>query len=288
MASKFQNRLVGTVILVAIGVIVLPGLLDGKKKHYKEEFAAIPLVPKPGDQQDNDLVPPVTQPLTGHAATAPGTATTPPGGEDTDSDTIGNSGNSTSQSPQQTGSNVQSQSQQTQQQQQQQAQNDAAERQQEAARQKQAQLARQQAEREASQAQAQARAERQASEAAAKAKAKQAQAEKERQRALQALNDQSAAQPSAPATETKADAPTGQAYVIQLGALKNAAKATEIVTELRASGFRAYSVPATPVQGQINRILVGPDNSKSHLQSQIEQLKSKTGLSGVVRPYAVR
>ena len=45
MASKFQNRLVGTVILVAIGVIVLPGLLDGKKKHYKEEFAAIPLVP---------------------------------------------------------------------------------------------------------------------------------------------------------------------------------------------------------------------------------------------------
>ena len=47
MASKFQNRLVGTVILVAVGVIVLPGLLDGQKKHYKEEFAAIPLVPKP-------------------------------------------------------------------------------------------------------------------------------------------------------------------------------------------------------------------------------------------------
>ena len=63
MASKFQNRLVGTVILVAIGVIVLPGLLDGKKKHYKEEFAAIPLVPKPDDQQDSEMVPPVTQPL---------------------------------------------------------------------------------------------------------------------------------------------------------------------------------------------------------------------------------
>lgn len=31
MASKFQNRLVGTVILVALGVILLPGLLDGKK-----------------------------------------------------------------------------------------------------------------------------------------------------------------------------------------------------------------------------------------------------------------
>lgn len=281
MASKFQNRLVGTVILVAIGVIVLPGLLDGKKKHYKEEFAAIPLVPKPGDQQDNDLVPPVTQPLTGHAATAPGTATTPPGGEDTDTDTGGNSGNTTSQAPPQSSANTQPQ-----QTQQQPAQNDAAARQQEAARQKQAQQARQQAEREASQAQA--RAQRQASEAAAKAKAKQLQAEKERQRALEALNDQPETQPSAPAAEAKVDAPTGQAYVIQLGALKNAAKATEIVTELRASGFRAYSIPSTPVQGQINRILVGPDSSKSHLQSQIEPLKSKTGLSGVVRPYTVR
>ncbi|MCK8158054.1 cell division protein DedD, partial [Erwinia amylovora] len=35
MASKFQNRLVGTVIIVALGVIVLPGVLDGQKKHYK-------------------------------------------------------------------------------------------------------------------------------------------------------------------------------------------------------------------------------------------------------------
>ncbi len=49
MASKFQNRLVGTVILVALGVIILPGLLDGKKKHYEDEFASIPLVPISGD-----------------------------------------------------------------------------------------------------------------------------------------------------------------------------------------------------------------------------------------------
>ncbi|MHA6385243.1 hypothetical protein ACX3V1_21505, partial [Escherichia coli] len=43
MASKFQNRLVGTIVLVALGVIVLPGLLDGQKKHYQDEFAAIPV-----------------------------------------------------------------------------------------------------------------------------------------------------------------------------------------------------------------------------------------------------
>ncbi|MDN6450577.1 MAG: cell division protein DedD, partial [Enterobacterales bacterium] len=63
MASKFQNRLVGTVIIVALGVIVLPGLLDGQKKHYQDEFAAIPLVPKPGEDDPTDVIPPVTQPL---------------------------------------------------------------------------------------------------------------------------------------------------------------------------------------------------------------------------------
>jgi DedD protein len=46
MASKFQSRLVGTIILVAIGVIVLPDVLDGKKTHYKEDIASIPIKPE--------------------------------------------------------------------------------------------------------------------------------------------------------------------------------------------------------------------------------------------------
>lgn len=278
MASKFQNRLVGTVILVAIGVIVLPGLLDGKKKHYQEEFAAIPLVPKPGDQQDNDLVPPVTQPLTaapaasaaaGSAASAAANAGTvtpdsshgdsvPPAPDRqspvTDSSTV--------VSP-----SASSQAEKLRQQQQQQ---------QQAERQKQAQLARER--------QAEERARQQAADAATKAKARQAQQERERARALQALNDQS----SAPQPQSKPETPSGQAWVIQLGALKNAARVSEIVAQLRSAGFRAYSLPAEPVQGEINRILVGPDSSKSHLQSQVAELKSKTGLSGVIRPYSAR
>jgi DedD protein len=38
VASKFQNRLVGTIVLVALGVIIRQ-LLDGQKKHYQDEFA---------------------------------------------------------------------------------------------------------------------------------------------------------------------------------------------------------------------------------------------------------
>ncbi len=68
MASKFQNRLVGTIVLVALGVIVLPGLLDGQKKHYQDEFAAIPLVPKAGDRDEPDMMPAATQAFADAAA----------------------------------------------------------------------------------------------------------------------------------------------------------------------------------------------------------------------------
>ncbi|MDE1250126.1 SPOR domain-containing protein [Vibrio aestuarianus] len=60
MASKFQSRLVGTIILVAIGVIVLPDVLDGKKTHYKEEIASIPIKPDlDSDMEEFQILDPV-------------------------------------------------------------------------------------------------------------------------------------------------------------------------------------------------------------------------------------
>ncbi len=60
MASKFQNRLVGTIVLVALGVIILPGCWTGRKA-LPDEFAAIPLVPKPGDRDEPDMLPAATR-----------------------------------------------------------------------------------------------------------------------------------------------------------------------------------------------------------------------------------
>ncbi|MGR5235445.1 SPOR domain-containing protein [Vibrio alfacsensis] len=60
MASKFQSRLVGTIVLVAVGVIVLPDVLDGKKLHYKEEFASIPIKPElDSDVENFEILEPV-------------------------------------------------------------------------------------------------------------------------------------------------------------------------------------------------------------------------------------
>lgn len=51
MASPLQNRIVGTVILVALAVIFLPDLLDGEKVQRDEELETIPLRPELTMQQ---------------------------------------------------------------------------------------------------------------------------------------------------------------------------------------------------------------------------------------------
>ncbi|MCF1428896.1 MAG: SPOR domain-containing protein [Shewanella sp.] len=51
MSSQFHNRLVGTIVVVALGVIFLPDILDGKKNRVQEEFAEIPLRPHSGSPQ---------------------------------------------------------------------------------------------------------------------------------------------------------------------------------------------------------------------------------------------
>lgn len=45
MSSALQNRLVGTIILVAIAVIFLPDLLDGKKESKRNLFVDLPQKP---------------------------------------------------------------------------------------------------------------------------------------------------------------------------------------------------------------------------------------------------
>ncbi|MGO1792048.1 MAG: SPOR domain-containing protein [Oceanisphaera sp.] len=46
MATQFQHRLVGTVILVALGVIFLPDVLNGKQQRPPDEAVTIPLRPE--------------------------------------------------------------------------------------------------------------------------------------------------------------------------------------------------------------------------------------------------
>lgn len=236
MASKFQNRLVGTIILVALGVILLPGLLDGKKKHYEDEFAAIPLVPKPGDSQEIDAVPPVSQPLPIAPPEGAAQAVEVPK-DDSASQAANDAGNLPSEPTIVTPPPMQTKP-----------------------------VAVKPIEKKP-------------------VEIKPTPIEKKPQEVKPKPEVKPEIKPeSKPTPEEKA--PVGQVYVVQLGALKNAAKVNEVVATLRLSGHRAFTVPATPVQGQITRVFVGPDASKQKLQSALPELNSLSGLNGQVKPYS--
>lgn len=237
MASKFQNRLVGTIILVAAGVIVLPGLLDGQKKHYREEFAAIPLVPKAGDPQDNDSIPPVTQPLAPQSPTytqqAMSASTADPHNESlTPAAEPLSLPKEIKNRPAETPKSVE------------------------------------------------------------KSKIKSAETVKphpavpSKNRVTDIAKEKTAEAVPEISSESIA-APTGQAWMVQLGALRNATKVDEIVARLHLSGYRVFTIPASPVQGELTRIYVGPDASKAKMQAAISELKSLSGLNGVVKAYRV-
>ncbi|MGE0969683.1 cell division protein DedD [Klebsiella sp. WOUb02] len=234
MASKFQNRLVGTIVLVALGVIILPGLLDGQKKHYQDEFAAIPLVPKPGDRDEPDMLPAATQALPAQ----------PPEGAAEEV----RAGNAAAPSLDPSRIPVNSNS--------------------------------------FDDVQEPVVAPRPQPKPQVQPKPQpQPQPKPVDKPQPQPPQQQTAAQTPAP-KPAEIPAPTGRAYVVQLGALKNADKVNEIVGKLRSSGFKVYTSPSTPVQGKITRILVGPDASKDKLKGQLGDLKQLSGLSGVVMGYS--
>ncbi|TCW00346.1 cell division protein DedD [Biostraticola tofi] len=266
MASKFQNRLVGTIIIVALGVIVLPGLLDGKKKHYQDEFAAIPLVPKPGDTDEIDSASQANPSLPVQPPEGAGAAV-----EEANKSALEDASIPLPQTPAQPAT-VAPQSVRP------------------------------------SQPATAVKPPRQENRPPVKTETRpeaKPVAKPAPKPATPAPVASPAARPATPAetpvsrpaapapVDTPAaapaeQAPKGQAWVVQLGALKNAARVSEIVARLRLSGYRVFTVPATPVQGEITRIFVGPDASKQKLQSSLPELNQASGLSGQVRAYSAR
>lgn len=235
MASKFQNRLVGTIALVALGVIVLPGLLDGQKKHYQDEFAAIPLVPKPGDKDEPDMLPAVTQALPSQPPEGAAEEVRAGDAAAPSLDASRYAANSSGNAPDDVTQPVQQPK----------------------------------------------------PKPVAPKPQVQTQTKSQRDTTSEQLAAASEAPPAPqkPVAEDK-PAPTGKAYVVQLGALKNADKVNEIVSKLRGAGYRVFTAPSTPVQGKITRILVGPDASKEKMKGSLGELKQLSGLNGVVMGYS--
>ncbi|PTT47495.1 cell division protein DedD [Aeromonas sp. HMWF016] len=264
MASKFQNRLVGTVILVALVVIFLPDLLDGHKLAQKEEaFAKIPLRPdlepaKPALQVSAASTLPAEHLASQQQASA---AQQWQVEEVADPMILGNQGSAA----QQAGAQVAQQPVQ------------------------QAAPAKPQPKPEVV-----AKAPVEQPKPAPKpvptkpvevAKAPTPAPAKQQAGQIKSLDDLIESKMSQPTTPAPAAAPAQGSWILQLGAFKNVDSVNALVSKLRAAGYSAHTSPRTPVQGQINRVFIGPDVSKAKLQGIQGKISQMTGLSGSVVAY---
>ncbi|GHA38698.1 SPOR domain-containing protein [Photobacterium aphoticum] len=193
MASKFQSRLVGTIILVAIGVIFLPDLFDGQKQHYQEQFASIPLAPEAADDAQYETIP---APEFADVNLPPEPVTVVVGEDNQHSSSEGTSEHGIIMPPE-----------------------------------------------------------------------------------PESIADQVVEvepQPVAPPQSGNVDS----GWVVQLGVFRNADNAHQLVTTLREKGYQAHVFPKQPKEGELARVVVGPDVSKDKLTAKLKELQKLTGLKG--------
>lgn len=84
-----------------------------------------------------------------------------------------------------------------------------------------------------------------------------------------------------PVTTTEAVTHNGS-WIIQVGVFSNAENAKSLANRLRSAGYTATTVRS----GSLTRVVVGPDVSRDKLQSQLSGINRAAGTSGRVIPYS--
>lgn len=262
MASKFQNRLVGTVILVALVVIFLPDLLDGHKLAQKEEaFAKIPLRPELEPAKPALQVSAAGSLPADHLASQQQASAAQQWQVEEVADPMTLAGQGSGAQPATTpAAPVQSQPN--------------------------------------AQPKPQPKPEVVAKKPVDPPKpapkptptkpvevAKAPTPAKPQAGQIKSLDDLIESKMNQPTTPAPAAAPAQGSWILQLGAFKNVDSVNALVSKLRAAGYSAHTSPRTPVQGQLNRVFIGPDVSKAKLQGMQGRISQMTGLSGSVVSY---
>lgn len=90
------------------------------------------------------------------------------------------------------------------------------------------------------------------------------------------------ASPSA-AASVAVPADAAKAFVVQLGAFSDQAKAKQQHANLLSSGFKAYTETLKVDHNEVTRVRIGPFTTRSAAEAELKKLK-KIGLDGVVAP----
>lgn len=251
MSSQFHNRLVGTVVLVALGVIFLPDILDGKKERQEEQFAEIPLRPPLVEQRKNTddmfevLSTKEVVALEGEDAVGTHSSsdeallaqavkiepvTSVPVKEVVKQDT-----SKPENKPEPTKSEPKK-------------------------------------------------------EPAKSAVAKAEPVKKPEVKSTTVAKTEKPKAETAKTTKDDGIKVVSRDSIkpgltLQLGAFSNAANVKALVAQLRKNGFKAYTIPDTPRDGVLTKVFVGPDVSEAKLKKMLEDIESLTGLKGRIVPF---
>lgn len=251
MSSQFHNRLVGTVVLVALGVIFLPDILDGKKDRQEEQFSEIPLRPTVIEQQkaDDDMF----EVLSAEDAALNGTEVAlaeMPVNADNEKSAVAPV---IEVAKQDVKKDVKP----------------------DVKKAEPKPETKPEAKKEPPKATVK-------TEPAKKADAKAttvAKAEKPKAETPKA----SAAKEDAVKVVSRDRLKSG--FTLQLGSFNNATNVKALVAQLRKSGFKAYTIPENPKDGVLTKVFVGPDVSEAKLKKVQVEVENLTRLKGWIVPF---
>lgn len=276
MSSQFHNRLVGTVVLVALGVIFLPDILDGKKERQEEQFAEIPLRPTAITQKNTDEMFEVLS-----AQEVDGEGAEPDEASSNDDTALAQAVGADPKSELTPESKSKPES-----------------------------------KTELAQVVAKEQAKSQVAKAEPKAEVKEAKTEtakaepkKDTPKPVVAKTEPKKPE-SKPTTVAKTEKPKTETaktesakpakddgikvvsrdslkpgLTLQLGAFSNAANVKSLVAQLRKSGYKAYTIPETPKDGVLTKVFVGPDVSEAKLKKVQQEVENLTRLKGRIVPF---
>ncbi|MGZ8264637.1 MAG: SPOR domain-containing protein, partial [Burkholderiales bacterium] len=81
---------------------------------------------------------------------------------------------------------------------------------------------------------------------------------------------------------SKSAAAASGAYVVQVAALSDAAKAKQLQKKMSGAGLNAYTEVVTTKSGQVTRVRAGPFATREAAEKARAQLKKAAGLDGQV------
>lgn len=252
MSSQFHNRLVGTVVLVALGVIFLPDILDGKKDRQEEQFSEIPLRPTVIEQQkaDDDMFEVLSAE---DAAALNGTEVDlaeMPVNADNEKSAVAPVIEVAKQD------------------------------------------VKKDVKPDVKKAEPKPETKPEAKKEPPKATVKTEPAKKADAKATTVAKAEKPKAETPKASAAKEDAvkvvsrdSLKSGFTLQLGSFNNATNVKALVAQLRKSGFKAYTIPENPKDGVLTKVFVGPDVSEAKLKKVQVEVENLTRLKGWIVPF---